>query len=79
LNLFLTYIRGLDFEEKPDYSYLKKLLKDALLRRGHDFDYKFDWVLKKDGKKVDPNDMVSSKWEESKTPAKKPAVQRKAS
>jgi len=42
----MTYVRGLDFEQKPDYMYLKKLLKEAMHRRGHDFDYKFDWVLK---------------------------------
>lgn len=74
LNLYLTYVRGLDFEEKPDYTYLKKLLKDSLHKRGHELDYKFDWVLRKEGKKVDPNDMVSTKWEESKTPAKRPSV-----
>jgi len=81
LNKYLTYVRALDFEEKPDYGYCKKLMKDAMFRRGHEFDYQFDWVLKKNGKKVDANDMASSKWEEAKKPGQgtKPAVQRKAS
>ena len=39
-------------------------------RRGFEFDYKFDWILRKAGQKVDPADMASQKWEESKQSAK---------
>lgn len=35
-------------------------------KRGHDFDYQFDWTLRKAGQKVPPGDFVNSKWEESK-------------
>jgi len=42
----------LKFEEKPDYNYLRKLFKDLMYRSGFEYDYIYDWVLKKSGKEV---------------------------
>ncbi|XP_074668183.1 casein kinase I isoform X5 [Strix aluco] len=43
---YLRYVRRLDFFEKPDYDYLKKLFTDLLDRKGYVFDYEYDWIGK---------------------------------
>uniref|UniRef100_A0A8C7YGC8 non-specific serine/threonine protein kinase n=1 Tax=Oryzias sinensis TaxID=183150 RepID=A0A8C7YGC8_9TELE len=43
---YLRYVRRLDFFEKPDYEYLRKLFTDLFDRSGHVFDYEYDWVGK---------------------------------
>lgn len=44
--LYLRYVRRLDFFEKPDYSYLKKLFQDLFDRKGYQNDGVFDWTGK---------------------------------
>jgi hypothetical protein len=51
----------LKFEERPDYNYMRKLLKDLMYKKGHDFDYQFDWVVKKGGQKVNMGDYADAK------------------
>ncbi|KAL4634768.1 casein kinase I isoform X1 [Arapaima gigas] len=43
---YLRYVRRLDFFEKPDYDYLRKLFTDLFDRNGYIFDYEYDWVGK---------------------------------
>ncbi|KAJ7415749.1 Casein kinase I isoform gamma-3 [Willisornis vidua] len=43
---YLRYVRRLDFFEKPDYDYLRKLFTDLLDREGYMFDYEYDWIGK---------------------------------
>ncbi|RLV97851.1 hypothetical protein DV515_00011386 [Chloebia gouldiae] len=43
---YLRYVRRLDFFEKPDYYYLRKLFTDLLDRQGYRFDYEYDWIGK---------------------------------
>jgi len=51
-SMYLNYCRNLKFEEKPDYSYLRKLFKDVMYRNNFENDYMYDWVIKKNGGKV---------------------------
>ncbi|KAK9160585.1 hypothetical protein Syun_006926 [Stephania yunnanensis] len=44
---YFHYCRSLRFEDKPDYSYLKRLFRDLFIREGHQFDYVFDWTVLK--------------------------------
>lgn len=42
----MRYVRRLDFFEKPDYDYLRKLFTDLFDRSGYVFDYEYDWAGK---------------------------------
>ncbi|XP_076946516.1 casein kinase 1-like protein 9 [Bidens hawaiensis] len=44
---YFHYCRSLKFEDKPDYSYLKRLFRDLFIREGYQFDYVFDWTILK--------------------------------
>ncbi|XP_038722414.1 casein kinase 1-like protein 10 [Tripterygium wilfordii] len=44
---YFLYCRSLRFEDKPDYSYLKRLFRDLFIREGYQFDYVFDWTILK--------------------------------
>ena len=44
---FLNYARALRFEDKPDYSYLRKLFASIVQRENIVFDYVFDWTVVK--------------------------------
>jgi len=41
----MDYCRDLKFEEKPDYTYLRRILKDLFNRNGYEYDYVYDWNL----------------------------------
>lgn len=42
---YLTYCRKLQFEERPDYGYLRQLLRDAFAKEGFQLDFVYDWSL----------------------------------
>ena len=44
---YFHYCRSVKFEDKPDYAYLKRLLRDLFIREGFQFDYVFDWTILK--------------------------------
>ncbi|KAM3221532.1 casein kinase 1-like protein 2 isoform X1 [Capsicum annuum] len=44
---YFHYCRSLRFEDKPDYAYLKRILRDLFIREGFQFDYVFDWTILK--------------------------------
>ena len=48
---FLTYARKLRFEDKPDYTFLKNLLKDLFIKSGFELDWKYDWNIHPDKEK----------------------------
>lgn len=43
LGICLNYPRALRFDDKPDYSYLRKLFRDMFVRESYQYDYVFDW------------------------------------
>jgi serine/threonine protein kinase len=40
---YLNYVKALQFEGRPDYSYLRRLLKEVFIREGFEDDFRFDW------------------------------------
>jgi len=45
LATYLNYCRSLRFEDRPDYAYLRRLLKDLFFREGYQYDFVFDWTI----------------------------------
>lgn len=45
LGQLLAYSRGLGFEDRPDYAYLKRLMKDLFHREGFAADNLYDWSM----------------------------------
>lgn len=43
----MNYTRKLKFEEKPDYQQLISMFREAFVREGFDFDFMYDWNVKK--------------------------------
>ena len=44
---FLNYTRKLKFDEKPDYQQLINNFRELFVRESFEFDFKYDWILKK--------------------------------
>jgi len=42
---YLHYCKSLRFEDRPDYAYLRRLLKDLFFREGYQYDFVFDWTI----------------------------------
>ncbi len=40
---YLNYCKNLRFEDKPDYNYLKLLLKELFVKNGFEYDNLYDW------------------------------------
>ncbi|KIN95002.1 hypothetical protein M404DRAFT_34568 [Pisolithus tinctorius Marx 270] len=45
--IFLNYTQALWFDDKPDYSYLRKLFCDLFVHKGFQYDYVFDWSIQR--------------------------------
>jgi casein kinase 1 len=44
---YFQYVRSLRFDEKPDYSYLRRLFRDLFAKEGWNWDFVFDWTILK--------------------------------
>ncbi len=44
---FINYTRDLKFDDRPDYGYLRRLLKSIADKESFQLDNVFDWVIKK--------------------------------
>lgn len=45
--LYFNYVRSLQFDERPDYSYLRKLFRNAFVRENYRSDDMYDWVVRR--------------------------------
>ncbi|KAI8472590.1 MAG: putative casein kinase [Monoraphidium minutum] len=45
--LYFQYVRSLRFDEKPDYAFLRRMLRDLFAKEGWNWDYVFDWTILK--------------------------------
>ncbi|CAP37240.1 Protein CBR-KIN-19 [Caenorhabditis briggsae] len=45
--MYLSYTRGLRFDESPDYMYLRQLFRILFRTLNHQYDYTFDWTMLK--------------------------------
>ncbi|BFZ57417.1 Palmitoylated plasma membrane-bound casein kinase [Savitreella phatthalungensis] len=52
---YLSYVRGLGFEDTPDYDYLRDLFTQALAKVGEVEDGIYDWMLLNNGKGWEAN------------------------
>lgn len=43
--IYMTYVRSMRFDDKPDYSYLRGIFRDLFIREGFHYDYMFDWAM----------------------------------
>lgn len=41
----LAYCRGLQYDEKPDYQYLRNLIAQAMQKKDFKNDLEFDWFI----------------------------------
>ena len=52
--IYLNYCRSLRFDDKPDYSYLRKLFRDLFVREAFQYDYVFDWSVQSRAEEAAP-------------------------
>ena len=60
---YLSYCRRLKFDETPNYEYLRKLFRNLFYSKNTQYDYVFDWMLRKENF---PSTLVVQKIEEEK-------------
>jgi casein kinase 1 len=60
---YLNYCRSLRFEDRPDYAYLRRLLKDLFFRESYQYDFVFDWTILNYQSKDNNNDGKDKKEE----------------
>jgi hypothetical protein len=42
---YLNYVRSLRFDDKPDYAYLRRIMRELFYRKGYQNDFVFDWTI----------------------------------
>ncbi|KAG0001101.1 serine/threonine protein kinase, partial [Entomortierella chlamydospora] len=70
--IYLNYVRSLRFDDKPDYSYLRKLFRDLFVREGFQYDYVFDWTIYKYEKESTRNQQQMAMQQSAAQPAPPP-------
>jgi hypothetical protein len=45
--VYIEHVRSLDFEDRPDYPYLRKIFRSLFVRQGFEYDNIFDWTIKR--------------------------------
>ncbi|KAJ5693080.1 hypothetical protein N7462_002503 [Penicillium macrosclerotiorum] len=64
--IYLNYTRSLRFDDKPDYSYLRKIFRDLFVRESFQYDYVFDWTVYKYQKAMTSDSSKKEKEEEQR-------------
>ena len=44
---YFKYVQTLKFDDRPNYSYLRKLFRNLFISEGFQYDHVFDWTIKK--------------------------------
>ena len=47
---YLSQCRNLRFDERPQYSEMRKMFKDLFQKNDYKFDYQYDWVIRDEKK-----------------------------
>lgn len=63
--IYLNACRKLGFDEKPDYSMLRKLFRDLFAKKGFEYDFLYDWLVQRPSKQVE-NKAAENKIEDNK-------------
>jgi len=63
---FVRYTRNLEFEEDPNYDYLKSLFTNILLKNQHKNDLTFFWIEKKEKEKKERKNEEKKIWEKKR-------------
>lgn len=42
---YMGYVRGLNFDDTPDYTYIRRLFRDLFVREGFVWDFEYDWTV----------------------------------
>lgn len=73
---YLSYVKSLKFEQKPDYAYLKKNFKELFARLKFNYDYIFDWDLKRAPSPRKTLSLCQDKHERVQTPCREFHIRR---
>jgi len=64
--MYLNYCRALQFEEVPDYVYLRQVFRLLFRTMNLQYDYVYDWTILK--QKSSGNTLAQSKHDATETP-----------
>eukprot|EP00928_Gymnodinium_smaydae_P001894 TRINITY_DN10673_c0_g2_i1.p1 TRINITY_DN10673_c0_g2~~TRINITY_DN10673_c0_g2_i1.p1 ORF type:complete len:271 (+),score=30.80 TRINITY_DN10673_c0_g2_i1:65-814(+) len=56
--MFITYCRGLKFDQRPDYAYLRRMLRQLFSDLGYEHNFVFSWTVLTKGPDTDDEDSV---------------------
>lgn len=45
--IYIKYCQGLQFDQKPDYNFIKDLFTNVMKKYNYESDFLFDWILLK--------------------------------
>lgn len=54
-SLYLTYVKSLRFDERPDYAYLKRLFKEKMQTENYTCDSIYDWTILASTQEIEEN------------------------
>jgi len=75
---YQNYVRSLRFEEKPDYAYLRQLIRNLFHRQGFSYDYVFDWNTLKNDPTQAQTDLAGGETDENPPEQKEKEKKKKA-